>query len=277
MQQISSSPTASELLVRDPSVAPTEGLDSLGPTQEEILPEIQMEIQPEFQPEIRTGSSQGSLTVGSNKHAVASPPHLDTDDASRMCSHPFQDSGTSPPSSFCSPTQTELLKSESMTETAMRLQDTFQCEDPQQQKDAYHLPLSQWHIHPPAPQCSAQLQLSVPVPQQHQQPDDTTVSVAFDGDNSVAPQQRHTSESHRQTTPASSPSFTTSLLAPACSLLTPATPPAELTAALLVDRNLATLDAPKKCDLVQSSQQNSTKVLKLSIKKKQKQNLKTNF
>lgn len=234
-------------------------LDSLGPDQEEILPEMQPDIQSEIQPEILTSSSEDGLTVGSNQHVVPSPPYLDTDNAPLMCSAPFQDSGTSPPSSFCSPPQTELPTAESPAEQVVLLQDTFQCQDSHQQKDPRHLPFSQWHIHPPAP---AKPQISVPVPQQ--QPNATAVSVAMYGGNSVAPQQTHSSESQWQTPPATSPSSTTSLLAPAA----PPAKPEEL----LVERNLVTLDAPRKCDPVQSIQQNSTKVLKPFVQQIKKDN-----
>lgn len=248
MQRALSSPTVSELLVVDPSAAPTESLDSIDPGQEEMLPEIQ--------PEILTDSSQEGLTLGSNQHVVPSPPHLDTDDAPIMGSPPFQASRASPPSSFCSPPQKELPTTESPAEPAVQLQDTLQHQDPHQHQDSRQLLVSQWHIHPPAPQPQAQLQISVPVPQQQQQqPNATVVNVALDGDNSVAPQQTYSSDCQRRPPLAASPYSV-------ASLLTPATPPAELTAALLVERNLATLDAPRERDLVQSSQHSSTKVLK---------------
>lgn len=257
IQQTLSSPTASDMLVGDPSAASTESLDSLGPGQEEIQPDIQLEIQPE----ILTGSSQDGLTVGSNQNVVPSPPHLDTDHAPMMCSTLFQDLGTSPPSSFCSTPQTELATAKSLVEPLVQLQDTFKRQDPHRQQDSLQPPFSQWHIHRPAPQPPAQFQIGDSPPEQQeqqQQPNATADSVALDGDNSVAPQHTHSSERECRPPLALSPSSAASLLAPAA-------PPAELTAAQLVERNVATLDTSRECDPVQSSQQSSTKVLKPSV------------
>ncbi|XP_075904836.1 BRD4-interacting chromatin-remodeling complex-associated protein isoform X2 [Nelusetta ayraudi] len=278
-QQALSSPIASELLVGDPPVAPTESLDSPGPGQEEIQPEIPPEIQEEIQPEIHTGSSQDDRTAGSDRHAVPSPPLPGTEDAPLMCSSPpFQDSGMSPPSSFCSPPQTEPPAAGVPAEPSVQLQDTCQLQDPRQHQDSRQLQVSQWHIQPPAPQPPAQI--SIPVPQQQQQqqwqqqqqqqqpPSAATASYPPDGDNSAVPQQTHSGECQRRPPLATSPSSAASLLAPAASLLAPATTlltpaasPAEPTAALLVERNLAALDAPRECDPIQSSQQSSTKQL----------------
>lgn len=260
MQQALSSPTASKLLVENPLAAPAESLDlSLDPGQEECLPKMQPDA----------GFSQDGLTVGSNQHSMPSPPHLDTDDAPMMCSPPFQDS---PPSSFCSPPQTELPTAESPAEPSVQLQDTFQSQhphqDPHQHQDSPQLPVSKWHIHPPTSRPAAHLQISVPVLQQ-QQPSATAVRVALNGDNSVSPQETHSSECHKRPPPAY-------FLSSAASLLAPATPPAELTAALLVERNLATLGAPRECETRQSSQQSSTKVVQQSFQQIQKTEQNTN-
>lgn len=249
MQRALSSPTVSELLVENPSAAPAESLDPPDPGQSEIPPEMQSEI--------LKGSSQDGLTVESNQHTVPSPHHLDTDDAPMMCSPPFQDS---PPSSFCSPLQTESQESsrttaESPTEPSVQLQDTFEGQDTHLHQDSHELPGSKWHIHPPTSQPPAQLQISVPVPHQQQwqkqQSSAAAVSVALNGDNSVSPQQTHSSECQQRPPPATS-------LSSAASLLTPVSPAAELTAALVTERNLPILDTPS----TQSSQQSGTKVLK---------------